>query len=221
MRYATRRRDSAAIQVPQPPRGSLRATRASTGGESKVGRRSPPDYAGQVARVLATAFVLFLAAPAQAAGPPAYVIHGDRSAGPLVVARTTVAGAVDEFGRPDARIAKPPYSCVVEWRRLRLTVSFLSFERKACMSGVAVVVTLTGRAMWRTAAGLRAGDSELRLRKLYPRASRRTGLASWSGYWLVTRRACETVGGHAYPGLLARVRAGRVTALVLAAGVCE
>jgi hypothetical protein len=37
----------------------------------------------------------------------------------------------------------------------------------------------------------------------------------------VTRRACATVGGFAYPGLLARIRGGRVSALVATVGICE
>jgi hypothetical protein len=174
-----------------------------------------------VKRLAPAVFVLLLAVPAQAAAP-SYVIRGDRSAGPLGLAQTTVTEAVERFGRPETQVAKPPYSCVLHWPRLRLTVDFLAFEGKACASGVAVVATVTGRTAWRTAVGLRVGDSLPRLRSLYPRATRPAdAFASARGFWLVTRRACETVGAHAYPGLLARIRDGRVSALVLTAGVCE
>ena len=82
-------------------------------------------------------------------------------------------------------------------------------------------MTVTGRAAWRTAVGLRVGDTAARLRKLYPRARLRTGFAGDSGYWLVTRQVCAEVGGGAYPGLLARMRAGRVSALVARSSVCD
>ena len=74
---------------------------------------------------------------------------------------------------------------------------------------------------WRTAVGLRVGDSAARLRRLYPRARLRTGLAGDSGYWLVTRQVCAEVGGGAYPGLLARMKGGRVAALVARSSVCD
>lgn len=70
--------------------------------------------------------------------------------------------------------------------------------------------------------GLRVGDTTARLWRLYPQASRQTGgYSAFRGYWLVTRRACAEVGGAPYPGLLARARNGRVTALVVATSACE
>ena len=42
-----------------------------------------------------------------------------------------------------------------------------------------------------------------------------------TGYWLVTRQVCAEVGGGAYPGLLARMRNGRVSALVARSSVCD
>ena len=105
--------------------------------------------------------------------------------------------------------------------RARLAVTFFTFEEKPCARGVALIVTVTGRAAWRTAMGLRVGDTAARLRTLYPRARLRTGFAGDSGYWLVTRQVCAEVGGGAYPGLLARMRAGRVSALVARSSVCD
>ena len=49
----------------------------------------------------------------------------------------------------------------------------------------------------------------------------RTGFAGESGYWLVTRQICAEVGGGVYPGLLARMGAGRVTALVARSSICD
>ena len=112
-------------------------------------------------------------------------------------------------------------SCLQSWKGARLAVTFFTFEDKPCARGVALIVTVTGRAAWRTAIGLRVGDSAARLRTLYPKARLRTGFAGDSGYWLVTRQVCAEVGGGAYPGLLARMKAGRVAALVARSSVCD
>ena len=82
-------------------------------------------------------------------------------------------------------------------------------------------MTVTGRAAWRTAVGLRVGETAARLRSLYPRARLRTGFAGDSGYWLVTRQICAEVGAGSYPGLLARMQRGRVSALVARSSVCD
>lgn len=70
--------------------------------------------------------------------------------------------------------------------------------------------------------GLRIGHDVPRLHRLYPRATLRRNLfGPDAGYWLVTRRLCTTVGGFAYPALLARTHGGRVTALVARVGICD
>jgi hypothetical protein len=104
---------------------------------------------------------------------------------------------------------------------VRLVVLFFTFEGKPCAKGVALIVTVTGRSAWRTAVGLRVGDPVGRLRALYPRARLRNGFAGDSGYWLVTRQICAEVGGGVYPGLLARIQRGRVSALVARIAVCD
>ena len=81
--------------------------------------------------------------------------------------------------------------------------------------------TVTSRGAWRTAVGLRVGDGVGRLKRLYPRARYRRGPGGSTGYWLVTRRTCELGGRQPYPGLLARVRDGRVAALVAGTTACE
>ncbi len=98
---------------------------------------------------------------------------------------------------------------------------FLDFANRACQDGVLVTATITSRSAWRTAVGLRVGDSVARLRRLYPRATLHPSSPPWTGYWLVTRRTCAEVGGFPYPGLLARARAGRVTALVAGTAPCD
>ena len=152
---------------------------------------------------------------------PQYVIHGDRTAGGIRVARSTPADVRKLFGAPSTSRVPTPQSCVQSWKRAGLTVHFFTFEGKPCSAGVALIVTVTGRTAWRTAVGLRVGDSAARLRTLYPGARLRTGFSGDSGYWLVTRRVCAEVGGGSYPGLLARMQNGRVSALVARSSVCD
>jgi hypothetical protein len=85
---------------------------------------------------------------------------------------------------------------------------------------VLAVLSVTNRPKWRTVLCLRVSDTVARLRSLYPRARLR-GTAPERGYWLVTRQICAEVGGGAYPGLLARIRNGRVSALVSRIAVCD
>ena len=155
------------------------------------------------------------------AAPPERVIQGDRNAGGIRIARSTPADVRTLFGAPSTSRAFSDQSCLQSWRRARLAVHFFTFEGKPCTRGAALAVTVTGRAAWRTAVGLRVGDSAARLRLLYPRARLRTGFAGDSGYWLVTRQVCAEVGGGAYPGLLARMQRGRVSALVARSSVCD
>jgi len=158
---------------------------------------------------------------ALAAAPPQHVIHGDTSAGGIRIARSTPADVKKLFGAPSTNRVTSASTCGQSWKGARLTVTFFTFEGKPCARGVALIVTVTGRAAWRTAVGLRVGDSAARLRSLYPKASLRTGFAGDSGYWLVSRQVCAEVGGGTYPGLLARMKAGRVSALVARSSLCD
>jgi hypothetical protein len=151
------------------------------------------------------------------------VILADRSLGGLVVARSRPGDAVKRLGAPSTQRLNPPYSCVFSWSRLGLTLEFLEFSGgKACRSGRLVTATVADGEQWRTALGLRVGDTVARLQQLYPGAARHArGYADWRGYWLITRRSCAEGGGARFPGLLARVRAGRVSALVVGTTACE
>jgi len=146
------------------------------------------------------------------------VIQGDRVVGGLRVAHATVADARVKLGAPTTTRSHG-VSCAVTWRALGARLEFLDFGGRGCARGVVVTATITSRPAWRTSLGVRAGDSVTRLRRLFPRASFHSGAPA--GYWLVARRRCAEAGGGAFPGLLARVHAGRVTALVVTAGVCE
>src|SRR5918992_133530 len=141
---------------------------------------------------------------------------------PMIATRfASSAAAMARFGPPSSQRANGP-SCLMYWKRLQLAIRFLEFGRPPCTNGVAAVVTITSREHWRTAVGLRVGDRIARLWRLYPNASLQRGtFTPFAGYWLVTRRACAEVGRAPYPGLLARARDGRVTALVVSTTACE
>ena len=118
-----------------------------------------------------------------------------------------------------------PTACRVTWPRLGVAVDFGligSDQRDPCKAGGAFVVTVTGRA--RVAdRGRSAGRRSRRTApRLYPSAlTASPDIDGRAGYWLVTRRLCREVGGGAYPGLFARVDAGRVSALVVSVGICD
>ena len=168
------------------------------------------------------AFVVALAfAGAAIADIGEHVIQGDRSAGGIRIGRSTPANVKALFGAPST-VRKPfAQSCVQNWKGAKLTVEFFTFEDKPCVKGVALIVTVRDGAVWRTAVGLRVGDTVARVRTLYPRARLRTGGPGDSGFWLVTRKICAEVGGGKYPGLLARMKAGRVSALIARIAVCD
>ena len=153
----------------------------------------------RVPAVVVLAAVL-LALPALAASPP-LVIQGDRVVGGLRIGRGTLAGARERFGSPSTlRSRTSGVECDAGWNPIGLTLAFLDFSGRACADGVLVTATITSRSAWRTAVGLRVGDSVARLGRLYPRASLHRAAAPWTGYWLVTRRTCAEVGSIPYPG---------------------
>lgn len=161
------------------------------------------------------------AVPALAASPP-FVVQGDRAVGGLQIGRGTLADARARFGSPaTVRSRASGVECDARWNRIGLKLVFLDFANRACADGVLVTATITSRSAWRTAVGLRVGDSVAQIRRLYPRASLHPASPPWTGYWLVTRRTCPEVGAIPYPGLLARVRDGRVTALVAGTAPCD
>ena len=175
----------------------------------------------RLALLLALAAAALPASTATAAVIP-YVIQGDRSVGGVRIGQAHLADARARFGLPSATRRDGPAACTASWRRLGLTLVFLDLSGgNACRNGILVRATITSRGAWRTGKGLRKGDSVTRLHRLYPRASYRRQIAPWTGYWLVTRRACELGGFQRYPGLLARVRDGRVVALVAGTAACE
>jgi hypothetical protein len=173
-----------------------------------------------------TRLVLLVAAlvlvGAARAAPAPYVLHGDTSVAGLRIARADLADARARLGAPTATRRVQGVECVATWRTLGVTLAFLELSGgDPCRAGALVRATIASRAHWRTAKGLRVGDAVARVRRLYPQARSRRSVPQWTGYWLVTRRACELGGFEPYPGLLARIRNGRVSALVAATTACE
>jgi hypothetical protein len=171
------------------------------------------------ALVCAVGLAALVAAAARGAPAPALVIQGDRVlAGVRVGAERAAVEA--RLGPADSVRRTSRGDCRLVWRRLGLVLTTIDFAQRNPCRGPFVVATVTGRT-WRTAKGLRVGRPVARLRHLYPAARFHTGFAPERGWWLVPRRRCAEVGGGPYPGLLARVRSGRVSALVVTVGVCE
>jgi hypothetical protein len=169
---------------------------------------------------IAAMFVLAALAGSAFAAAGEHVIQGDRNAGGIRIGRSTPANVKALFGAPSTVRTPFAQSCVQTWKSARLAVEFFTFEDKPCTKGVALIVTMTGRTAWRTAVGLRVGDTTARVRALYPRARLR-GAGTDRGYWLVTRQICAEVGGGSYPGLLARMNGGRVSAFAARSSVCD
>jgi hypothetical protein len=171
-----------------------------------------------------TRWALILAAAiavgaSSAAATPSFVVRGDTQIGAFKVRGGVLADAKKAFGPPTTVRKKNPSQCTVTWRGLGLVISFLSLERRdPCNTGFLVLGTMTSRR-WTTSAGLRIGTSATpaRIHAAYPRATHHPN----SGWWLVTRKYCELGGNAPYPGLLARVSGGRISALVVQIGVCE
>ena len=149
---------------------------------------------------------------------PSFVVRSDTQIGAFKARGGVLADAKKAFGAPTTVRKKNASECTVTWRKLGLVISFLSLERRdPCNTGFLVLGTMTSRR-WTTAAGLRIGNAATpaRIRAAYPRAIRHA-----NGWWLVTRKYCELGGNAPYPGLLARVSKGRISALVVQIGVCE
>ena len=169
--------------------------------------------------VCAVGLAALLAAAARGAPAPPLVIQGDRAlAG--VRAGAMRAAVEAKLGPADSARRTSRGACRVVWRRLGLVLATIDFAERAPCRGQWVVATVTGRT-WRTAKGLRVGQPVGRLRHVYPAARFHGGFAPERGWWLIERRRCAEAGGGPYPGLLARVRSGRVSALVVTVGVCE
>ncbi len=171
---------------------------------------------------LILAAALVVGAPSVAA-TTSFVVRGDMQIGAFKTRGGAVADAKKAFGTPSTVRKKNASQCTAVWRDLGLVISFLSLERRdPCKRGFLVLGTMTSRR-WTTSAGLRIGNTATpaRIHAAYPRATYHRNAGPSSGWWLVTRKYCELGGNAPYPGLLARVSSGRISALVVQIGVCE
>jgi hypothetical protein len=167
---------------------------------------------------LALAFALICAAVAALPAPAAadMVVRSDERIGSFRVKTDgTLGGARNAFGVPSRSVRTSDATCSVTWARLGLRIGFYN------LGGLPPCGRATGHfsnaaikgAQWRTGSGLAIGDRVSRLRTLYPGARYGADGFGGEGWWLVTRR--NATGPGTYPGLLARTRAGHVTALVV------
>jgi hypothetical protein len=152
-------------------------------------------------------------------GTTALILMGDRYVGGVPVL-SKLKRATTVFGAPDTTRHVSQYECRAVWRRIGLTLSYLSLGNgDPCQFGGMVTATATSTA-WRTNRGLRIGDRVTRLRRLYPRA-KSVATPPYGGWWLITRHTCPTTGSQAYPGLRARTSATKVIALIVNVAACE
>jgi hypothetical protein len=155
---------------------------------------------------------LVLAAPA-ATKEPSFVVRGDHSfAGVGLGAK--LADAKKVFGAPNS-LRQDHMSCFATWKRYALVVEFFAFEPHPCTAGTVLTATMTS-ARWHTLSGLHVGDAASTVKTRHPVATLHS-----DGWWLVTRKVCGLGNFQPYAALLARVRAGHVSALVLSGSVCE
>jgi hypothetical protein len=125
----------------------------------------------------------------------------------------TIAAAVRAFGRPSARELTSNVSCVVEWRRLRLRITFANFGghgpgHTTCSASVGRAQSFAVRGpRVQTWEGLRVGEPSATILERHRSAEFRRG--SW---WL--RTAVSPFGdGSECAVVSALVSGGRVTIL--------
>ncbi|MHB8060424.1 MAG: hypothetical protein ACYDHO_06290 [Gaiellaceae bacterium] len=123
--------------------------------------------------------------------------------------------AVQTFGPPSSRGHENTSNvCIVRWRKLGLEISFSGWPTNPCSRKSLGTSGWWGTSVysrrWHTDRGLRVGDSEKRLRSLYPKARFSDKPPSRPSWVLVRQREDEFV----WDLLVAEVGEGRVTAIV-------
>jgi hypothetical protein len=148
--------------------------------------------------------------------------------GALVIRdRGTYQDAIDAFGKPSVCLPRKPWSpfATAVWRtegfRLRITtLGYIPPGKTLCTDSRHVYIDsaiATGKR-WRTARGLRIGDSAAKLHRLYPHARRfREGWGVVQVYSHCGAGVCEGER-HWVPRLAAVTRNGRVTSFYFPVG---
>jgi hypothetical protein len=172
--------------------------------------------------LLAVWAVLLVVAGPAAAGPFTIKVQGSADSFGRVLAigdfkphrDPTLGAALDAWGDPSFETRLSNWGCKVGWHGPGVKVLFANFGGGgACEEDLGR--SQTARAYgdrWRSARGLRIGQTVGRLRQVYPSATRHG--RTW---WLVTAvtRIGET---RRYPVLAARVRGGRVRSFSMIIG---
>jgi hypothetical protein len=143
-----------------------------------------------------------------------------RRVGPYYYQRDIESGksytvAVETFGPPSSQGHYYQSNlCIVRWTRLGLEISFTGSVSNPCASKSLRKSgwweTHMYSRRWQTDRGLRVGDSEKRLRRLYPKARFSDKPPNQPSWILVRERQDEFV----WDLLVAEVWDGRVTAIV-------
>jgi hypothetical protein len=152
--------------------------------------------------VIPTALALAALAAPTGDAAPTFVITGDVNIGGFR-RDATVKRAIEVFGLPAGRESFGYEECVLKWPAFGITMTaFYNAGRSdPCGPLGRHVRTTVTDGRWRTATGLRIGDTLRRLRALYPRAKNQ-GNGVW---WLKTRWF-----GVALPTLETKIERGRV-----------
>lgn len=143
-----------------------------------------------------------------AAAAPTFVIVRDVSVGGFP-RDGRVQSAITVFGEPTVRQIEGFDKCHLEWPTLGVSMEtyYTGGTTDPCgPEGRHASTTVTDRR-WRTAVGLKMGDTLKKLRQLYPRAQRdEPGV-----WWLKTR----SFAGFPFPGLEARIKNGHVVSFTV------
>lgn len=165
-----------------------------------------------LAALVASAAVLSTAATASA---HELTVRGDHRIGSFYVKRDgTLRGAIDAFGRPSSKTGSGD-SCTARWGRHGLKILFYNLGgQDACRPAHGHFGTARLRGdHWTTNHGLDIGHTVRRLRNLYPRAEwHRSEPGFWPAGWWLKKARSPFGDGSAYPGLLAKMKDGRVAA---------
>jgi hypothetical protein len=167
------------------------------------------------ALVIATATAVAGLVVASAASAAGFTIRGDWRMGSFAVKSDgTLRGAIDAFGSPSSK-ERNHEICTVRWARHGLRIVFYNLGgNNPCRPRFGFFSNARAKSPgWDTNRGLRIGDRQRRLKRLYPGATFHSANSPFwpAGWWLVTRRSQFGTGGS-YPGLLAVMNDRRVTA---------
>jgi len=126
------------------------------------------------------------------------------------------AAVVRAFGTPTSQRDDGANDCILRWKPLGLEISLGVGSSSPCSNASLKrdywYGTKIASRIWRTNRGLRIGDSLGHLKSIYPEATFRSGPRYWS---LAT---VKKWGGLVFDLLEAKVKAGRVSAIVLPTG---